>query len=156
MALQRFSAEQLAYLIDSSTTDSDDDFSDDETVGDFSMDDGNAFVLCGEVLHHALQQLYVLPNPSEMDSMLQDEFSTQSESLPESDLHFSKDLALAGRVSEQNDDGEAAERVNEQLSESEFSYDWCEAVANSYESQLPEFSEPVGLLMRLSQPKISS
>jgi len=70
MAFQTFSAERITSLLDSSSVDLDEEFSDDEMVGDFSVDDGRARVLCGEVLHHASKRLYLLPSPAEMDSML--------------------------------------------------------------------------------------
>jgi len=58
-------------------------------------------------------------------------------------------LASTEEESEQIDDGEATTstvRVNETQSESEFSFKWCEAVANSYDPELPEFDEPVGVV----------
>ena len=59
MAFQKFSAEQITTLLDSSTVDSDDNFSDDEIVGDFSADDGRARVLHGEVLQHVSQHICI-------------------------------------------------------------------------------------------------
>jgi len=79
------------------------------------------------VLHHASQQLYALPNPFEIDSM---NLVPRMSCYPKVTFILEQRFGSC-RQSERNDDGEAAERVNEQPSESEFSYDWCEAAANT-------------------------
>ena len=63
--------------------------------------------------------------------------------------------ASTDEESEQIYNGEAAtsaDRVNEKHSESEFSFKWCEAFANSYNFQ--NSMNLLVLLMKLSQPNL--
>jgi len=148
MAVETFSAEEIALLV-SDVVCEDEESSDDEYAGDFTTSDGQTFVLSSESLYHSSRMTSSMPFPSEMDSLLlceTSDFDTANDDRSETggDEIIDEDDGAACRNDGNSETVDSSNEADDSR-DWEFEYKWCDVEENFAEPDLPDFCEPVGV-----------